>query len=168
MRPWHVLAPHPAVGAEDGAEGAELEPASIELARLRHRMEEAAHVGAPVRHAGQARVEPQRDLRVERLEVVVDIARPARRPESLHPRRPRAAEQEDTLVGPVGRLSDGECLVAEPVVILWRSVPSPAWSFAVAGGPSPPSSHQPATPSLASSRWAAHHQAPTAGLEKSR
>ena len=28
--------------------------------------------------------------------------------------------------------------------MLWRSVPSPAWSLAVAGGPSPPSSHQPA------------------------
>ena len=116
MRPRHVLPPHPAVGAEDGAEGAQLEPAGIELARLRHRMEEAAHVRAPVRHARQAGIEPERDLRVERGEVVVDVARPARRAESLHPRRPRAAQQEDALVGPVRGLTTGEGLVAEAVV----------------------------------------------------
>src|SRR6185503_11200293 len=116
MGPWHVLAPHPAVRAEDGAEGAELEPAGIELARLRNRMEEATDVGAPVRHAREAGVEPEGDLRLERGEVVADIARPARRSEPLHPRRARAAEQKDALIGAVGRLAVGECLVAEAVV----------------------------------------------------
>src|SRR5258705_11402356 len=98
MGPWHVLAPDPAMRAEDGAEGAKLEPAGIELARFRNRMEEATHIGAPVRHARQSGIEPEGDLRVERGEVVVDIARPARCSEPLHPRRARTAEQQDALI----------------------------------------------------------------------
>src|SRR5678816_1350361 len=116
MGPRHVLAPDPAVRAEDGAEGAKLEPARIELARLRNRMEEATHIRAPVRHTRESGVEPEGDLRLERGKVVVDIARPARRSEPLHSRRARAAKQKDALIGAVGRLAVGECLVAEAIV----------------------------------------------------
>ena len=80
--PRDVLAPDPAVRAEDGAEGAHLEPARVELRRLRDGMEEAADVRAPVGDAGQAGVQAERDLRLQRREVVVDVAGPASRSRS--------------------------------------------------------------------------------------
>ena len=116
VRPRHVLPPDPAVRAEDRAEGAQLEPARVELARLRHRMEEAADVRAPVRNPGQTGVEPQRDLGLEGREVVVDVARPARRPVALHSRRAGPAEQEHPLVGAIGRLALRERLMAVAIV----------------------------------------------------
>src|SRR5499427_2723685 len=79
-------------------------------------MEEAAHVGAPVRHAGEPRAQSQRQLSLQRGEVVVDVARPARGAEALHARRARAAEEEDALLRAVSRLALGEGLV--PVAIV--------------------------------------------------
>ncbi len=79
-------------------------------------MEEAADVGAPVRHAREARVEPQRELRLERREIVVDVARPARRAEALHARRAGPAQEKHALIRAVGRLALRERLVAEAVV----------------------------------------------------
>jgi hypothetical protein len=58
--PGQVLAPAPAVQAEDRAEGAELEPAGEEL--LGRRSEVAADVGGPVRHAGYREPESRRNL----------------------------------------------------------------------------------------------------------
>src|SRR5262249_51099680 len=106
----------PAVGAEDWAERAELEPARVELARLGHRVEEPADVGAPVRYAREPRVQAERDLRVQRREVVVDVARPRDGAEALHPGRARAAHQQHPLIGPCRGLALGERLVAEAIV----------------------------------------------------
>ena len=114
--PRHVLAPHPAVRAEDRAKGAELEPARVELAGGRHGVKEPAHVSAPVRHPGHAGVEPQGDLGFQRPEVVVDVTGPGRRAEALHAGGARAAEQEHPLLRTVSRLAGGERLVAEAIV----------------------------------------------------
>src|SRR5207302_1612243 len=111
VRPRDVLAPHPAVRTEDRAERAELKPARVELAGLRDRMEEPPDVRAPVRHAGKAGVQAERELRLERREVVVDVAGPARRAEALHPRRARATQQEDARVGTIGRFAVRERLM---------------------------------------------------------
>ena len=111
-------------------------------------MKEPAHVGAPVRDPGEPGVQPERDLRFERREVVVDVARPARRPEPLHSRRAGPAEHEHALVGPVGGLALGEGLLAEAVVDIVQAACRRPREAARAGGPSPPSSHQPADPEL--------------------
>ena len=116
VSPRHVLAPDPAVRAKDRAEGAELEPARVQLTGLRHRMKEAAHVGPPVRHARQPGAQSERDLRLQRRKVVVHVARPARGAEPLHPGGARAAEQEHAVIRPRGRLALGECLVTEAIV----------------------------------------------------
>ena len=114
--PGHVLAPHPAVRAEDRAERTELEPARVELGGLGDRMKEPADVRAPVGNTRQPRVQPQRDLSVQRREVVVDVAGPGRRPEPLHSGGPGTAQEEGTLLGTRGRLAVGERLVTEAIV----------------------------------------------------
>src|SRR5262249_19150183 len=116
VSPWHVLAPDPAVRAEDRAERAELEPARVELAGLGHGMKEAAHVGAPVRDAREPRVEPERHLCLERRKVVVDVAGPARGAEALHPGRPGATKEEHARSGARRRLALGKGLVAKAIV----------------------------------------------------
>src|SRR3982751_6898544 len=82
--PGQVLAPDPAMGAEERAEGAELEPAGVELRRQSGR-EETADVGAPVGHAGHRRVQAQRHLRLEGGEGRVDVSRPGGGAVALHP-----------------------------------------------------------------------------------
>src|SRR6185369_17546903 len=69
--------------------------------------------------------QPERDLRFERREVVVDVARPGRRSEALHPGRAGSAEQEDPLIGPVGGFALREGLLAEAIVdvVQQRAVP---------------------------------------------
>ena len=79
-------------------------------------MEEAADVRAPVRNPGQAGVEPERELGLEGREVVVDVARPARRSVALHPLRAGPAEEEHPLVGAIGRLAIRERLMAVAIV----------------------------------------------------
>src|SRR5262249_28726990 len=81
-----------------------------------HRMEESAHVGAPVRYAGKPRAQSQRQLSLQRGEVIVDVARPARGAEALHARRARAAEEEGAAIRPVAGLSPGAGL--GPVAIV--------------------------------------------------
>src|SRR5262249_42492637 len=84
------------VDAEDGAKGAELEPAGEQL--LGRRSEVAADVGGPVRHAGDRVAQAGRDLR--RVDVLgrVDVPRPGRRRVALQARVPAAGEDVDALV----------------------------------------------------------------------
>src|SRR5258707_14992751 len=46
VRPRHMLSPHPAVRAEDGAERAQLEPACVDLGGRRIIKKKTAHGGA--------------------------------------------------------------------------------------------------------------------------
>src|SRR5262249_43069793 len=79
-------------------------------------MEEAADVGAPVGDSRQSRVQPERDLGVERCEIVVDVAGPGRRAESLHAGGSGPTEEEHARLGSIHRLPLGECLVTESIV----------------------------------------------------
>src|SRR5215467_14561975 len=97
-------------------------------------MEEAAHVGAPVRHAGKPRAQSQRQLSLERGEVVVDVARPARGAEALHARRARAAEEEDAAIRPVRGLSLGEGLVPVAIVDVVEQEPVACVELRAGGG----------------------------------
>src|SRR5215467_5293906 len=97
-------------------------------------MEEAAHVGAPVRHAGKPRAQSQRQLSFQRGEVVVDVARPARGAEALHARRARAAEEEDAAIRPVRGLSLGEGLVPVAIVDVVEQEPVACVELRAGGG----------------------------------
>src|SRR5262249_40605590 len=116
VSPWHMLSPYPTVRPEDRAEGPELEPAGVQLRSLGDGVEEAAHVGSPEGYPGQAGVESQWNLCFEGGEIVVDVARPARRPEPLHPGCSGSAEQEHALIRANGRLALGKRLLAHAVV----------------------------------------------------
>ena len=74
VRPWNVLAPDPAVGSEDGAEGAKLEPACVELTALGDGMEEPANVRRPIWHPGHAKAETGGNLASESSPVRTDVA----------------------------------------------------------------------------------------------
>src|SRR6202007_251367 len=87
---------------------------------------EAADVGAPVRDARHSGGEPERELRLERGEVVVDVPRPAARAEALHAGGAGAAEQEHAVIRSRRALPRAERRGAEPVVEVMQQPPPPA------------------------------------------
>ena len=93
-----------AVGAEDGAKGAVLEPARVEflvgglVGLASEQRMVAADVRGPVGIAGEREVEARRHLAAQRPPAAVHIARPHRGAVALLAHEGRAGEQEDALL----------------------------------------------------------------------
>ncbi len=128
-----------AVGAEDGAEDSELEPAEVEIlvggvgCLVVIGGVVAGDVGCPVGHAGEGEVEAGGDLMGECPEAAVDVAGPDGGADSLLAEEGGAGEEEGALlvggfspvllnafvveegidVGVEGSVADGELLVAK-------------------------------------------------------
>ena len=121
-------------------------------------------MSVPIRHAGQA-AEPERHLRLEGREGALMSPDQVAAPNRCIP-APRAQRRKGA-VRAVARLALGERLVAEQIEAVVQAR-VPGRQHAGAGGPSPPSSHQPPTPKPTSGRCASHHQAATVRSRKSR
>ena len=74
--PRQAQLPRSPVGTERRAEGGELKPARVEFTGEFARGIEASGVAAPERREAQAVVQPDGDVRGERLPFAVDVARP--------------------------------------------------------------------------------------------
>ena len=70
--------------AEQRIEGGELEPAHIQLARVILSGHEAADIASPIRDAAEARVDGDRNVRLQSLPSRLHIAGPQEGSESLH------------------------------------------------------------------------------------
>src|SRR5439155_25638943 len=86
------------VRSEQRTEGAELEPARVQLARVFLRRHEAADVGSPIRDPTQPGVDGDRNMRAQRLPGGIDVARPEEGAVTLHARVPVAVERERPLI----------------------------------------------------------------------
>ena len=142
--PGQVLAPDPPVGAEQGAQGAELEPPRVQLGG-QPGGEEAPDVGAPVGDAGEGGVEPQGHLRLEGGEGGVDVPRPGGGAVALHPCTPGAAQHPGAPVRAVAGLALGEGLHPQQGVGVVQQAPRPSGQGRRRGGAlgavQPPAGH---------------------------
>jgi hypothetical protein len=154
------------MAAKHRIETAELEPACEELAALgRDRVKAACLVTRLTTPPPPPR--PRLAWASSVVQVLLMSPDQQAAPESLHPRTARAAKKERPPIGIVARLSVGEGLLAEEIEAVVQSRAAIPTENIRGSRSSPPSSHQPSTPSAFSPRWASHHQRPAAGSSKS-
>ena len=115
MRPRQVLPPYPAVCAEDRAEGSELEPAREQFTARGDHLVAPPDVRAPIRHAGHARVQRERDLVRERRERVDHVPGPGACAVALHAGASGTTQEERPLLRAVRGLALKEDPLPEKV-----------------------------------------------------
>src|ERR1039458_2516368 len=97
-----------AVGAEDGAEGAVLEPARVELLesgigeRIIVGRPVSANIGGPIWSPGQGEIETGRNLVAQAPVGAVDVSRPDGGTDALLAQKRRPRKQKDTLTRVLG------------------------------------------------------------------